>query len=420
MMCWKAINLIKTNDDLREYMQSKYKYIFIDECQDLSKDQYELAKLIAAKCKIFMVGDGLQNIFGFKGGDSRFLLGAYRDFKGMKVIHLPINYRCTEAIVETSNRIARITEEAEDINYMDAIAHRKGGDKPEIVIGSSRIPQILKQQNEITKSWGDIAILARTNAVLLSLKSTLYKHKIPCYFNSNNGIPREIRLMCDYLKLIADPHDDKTFLKVINTPTRYIGKATLKKIEEKARQRNLSLFDAALYAVYPSDRCYGNLIDFIDNIEYIRTYQYKNAATAMRGMIRKMKIAKAIKNQNKGNEDAYLDAMDNIESMIEEAKEYSNILDFAKNYITFINESDEGGVALSTVHKAKGLEWKSVIVAGFNDGLFPHKKNNDIYEETHILYVAATRAKDHLFFVQNSTGEESPFLEVMGDSVENP
>ena len=110
--------------------------------------------------------------------------------------------------------------------------------------------------------------------------------------------------------------------------------------------------------------------------------------------------------------------MDNIEAMIEEAKEYKDIKDFAKNYIEFINATDEGGVTLSTVHKAKGLEWKSVVVAGFNNGLFPHRRNDNVYEEIHILYVAATRAKDYLFFVQNDRDEESPFLEVMSDTVE--
>ena len=419
MMCWKAINILKTDNDLRDYVQSKYDYVFIDECQDLSGDQYELAKIIAAKCNIFMVGDGLQNIYSFKGGDSKYLLRAHKDFDGMKVIHLPINYRCSEKIVETSNRIARITEEAEDENYMDAIAARKGGEIPIVTEGYSTIPTILLQQKELVGDWSNIAVLARTNSVLLSLKSSLYKHKIPCYFNGKDGILREIKLMCDYLKLITDTNDDKAFLKVINTPTRYIGKVTLGKIEEKARKRKLSLFDAAMYAVYPKDRCYSNVADFIEDVEHIRTYKYKNASFALRGLIKKLGISKAVKEMNKGNEDAYLDAMDNINSMIEEAKEYKDIREFAKSYINFINTTDEGGVALSTVHKAKGLEWKSVIVAGFNNGLFPHKRNDDIYEEIHILYVATTRAKDNLFFVQDDRNEESPFLEVMGDTVKN-
>lgn len=418
MMCWKATNLLKTNDDLRDYVQNKYDYIFIDECQDLSGDQYEFVKLMAAKCNIFMVGDGLQNIYSFKGGDSRYLLRSHKDFDNLNVIHLPINYRCSETIVETSNRIARITEEAEDENYMDAIADRKGGVKPVVMTGYKCVPKILMEQKDIVGDWNEIAVLARTNAVLLSLKSSLYKHKIPCYFNGKDGIPREIKLMCEYLKLIVDTGDDKAFLKVINTPLRYIGKVTLNKVEEKARRRKLSLFDAAMYAVYPKDRCYGNMIDFVEGIEHIRDYKYKNAASALRSLIKKMNIAKAIKDQNKGNEDAYLDAMDNIESMVEEAKEYNDIREFAKNYIDFINATDEGGVVLSTVHKAKGLEWKTVVVAGFNDGLFPHKRNDNIYEEIHILYVATTRAKDNLFFVQDGHSEESPFLEVMGDTVE--
>lgn len=418
MMCWKAINLLKTNDDLRDYVQSKYDYVFIDECQDLSGDQYELAKLIAAKCNIFMVGDGLQNIYSFKGGDSKYLLKAHKEFDGMKVIHLPINYRCSEKIIETSNKIARITEEAEDENYMDAIAFRKGGTMPVVTDGYGTVPMILLKQKELVGDWSEIAVLARTNSVLLSLKSSFYKYKIPCYFNGKDGIPREIKLMCEYLKLIADTSDDKAFLKVINNPKRYIGKATLSKIEETARKRKLSLFDATMYAIYPKDRCYNNALDFIEGIEYVRDYKYKNAASALRGLIKELGISKAIKDMNKGNEDAYLDAMDNIESMVEEAKEYKDIREFAKNYIDFINATDEGGVVLSTVHKSKGLEWKSVIIAGFNDGLFPHKRNDNIYEEIHILYVAATRAKDYLFFVQDSRNEESPFLEVMGDTVE--
>lgn len=418
MMVWKATNLLREDDDLREYVQSRYKYILVDECQDLSKDQYELIKIIAAKCKIFMVGDGLQNIYNFRGGDSQFLLKAHNDFEGMKVIHLPINYRCKESIVKTSNRIARITPEADDDNYMDAIAFRKGGEKPTVVMTKdvgNKISQILKENKG--ENWRDMAILGRTNVTLINLKSALYKNRIPCYLNDKFGLPKEIKLLCDYLRLLLDSSDDKSFLKVINTPMRYIGKATIAKIEAVSRKRKLSLFDGAMYAVYPSDRCYDRLVDFVCELEYVRDHKYLNAANALRGLIKKLDINKAIENQYKGNEDAYNDAMDNIEEIIKEASGYKTIQEFAREFLDIMYSNDEDGVSLSTVHKAKGLEWNTVVIAGFNDGMFPHRRSDNIEEEMHILYVALTRAKDKLVMVQDASERESPFLEALGKTV---
>ena len=418
MMCWKAINVLNENLELRDYVQNKYRYILVDESQDLSKDQYELIKIIAAKCKVFMVGDGLQSIYNFRGGTSHFLMRAYKDFEGMQVIHLPINYRCSEAIIETANKIASITPEADDENYVPAIANNKGGVKP-LVIRSydmgARIAEILNK----TKSgdWKDTAILARTNAVLLNLKSSLFKHRIPCYFNEKVGIPKEVKLVCDYLSLIVDGNDDKAFLKVINTPRRYIGKETLGKIEAMARKRKLSLFDAALYAVYPKDRCYDNLITFIEKIEAFRVHKYRNAAFGLKDVVRKFKLSEAIREQYKGDDGAYQDAMDNIDELIKEAECYKTICEYAQNLIDVISANDEDGVALTTVHKAKGLEWDTVIIAGFNNGLFPHKRNDNIDEEIHILYVAATRAKNNLIFLQDQKNADSPFLEVIKDTV---
>ena len=421
MMCWKARRLLKLNPELCEKIQSKYDYVLIDECQDLSKDQYEMIKLVSANAKLFMVGDGLQSIYNFRGSDSQLLLQAHKDIADMRVIHLPINYRCSDAIVKASNKIARITDEADDENYMDAVADNKGGNKPKIVFtgnAGNTVSKYLMDFEQETKDWSNLAILARTNAVLLRLKSALYKNKIPCYLNEKKGIPVELKIVNDYVQLINNPNDDKAFLKTINTPFRYISKAVLAKTEEIAAKRKYSMFDAIMYALGRKDRCYFNALDFIEDVERIRKRRYKNVSDALKDIISRMKIEDAIKKQYEGKTEEYEDAMENLAVLIEDAAEYKNLKEYGEYLSGVINSEDLGGVTLSTIHKAKGLEWDKVIIADFNEGMFPHKKSTNIQEEIHILYVAVTRAKSDLVLVVNNSSPESPFLEAFEDTVE--
>lgn len=416
MMCWKAVNLLRANSKLRDKVQNRFDYVLIDECQDLSKDQYEMIKIISAKCKLFMVGDGLQSIYNFRGSDSQFLLKAHDDIDNMTVLHLPINYRCDESIINTANHIARITDEANDENYMDAIAFNKGGNKPVVQYAINSGKEVCNALRLFEGEWKSKAVLARTNATLLRLKTALFKNKIPCFFNNKFGLPKEVKIFCDYLELILNVNNDEAFSKVINVPFRYISKAVLEKVKEIAAEENCSLFES-ISNITPKEKCYHNVRDFIGSVKYVSTHKYKTVPDMLTDMVNMMQIEDAVRNLYKGDDEAVTDALDNINALIEESKEYTDARTYAENLLEAVKTNDENGVVLSTVHKAKGLEWDSVVIADFNDGMFPHKRSNNIQEELHILYVAITRAKRNLVFVCNDDGIESPFLEAMKDTV---
>ena len=376
-MVYEALDLLRRNEELRNKVQDACSYLFIDEAQDLSRDQYELIKLITAKGRIFMVGDSEQAIYGFKGGMSELFLNAHRDFKDVKVLHLPINYRSSHKIVELGNKIAHTSDEADDINYMDAIPSNKSKcDSPKFHSGKNVTHLVVKQ---ILEEYG----------------------RTP-----------EMKLLCDYLKLIINHNDDAAFMKVYNKPTRYIGNVTVKSITDLATKRGVSLFEAMPYAYFKSQYSRDNATDFYYDIVYLSTHRYRNAAYAMRDLFRRINFEKAIEKMYAGDRNAQEEAMLNLWEFIGDADEYKTIQEYGREVIQCLGLNDDDGVVLSTVHKAKGLEWDSVIITDFNEGMFPHKRSTDANEEVHILYVAATRARKNLSFVSEK-GKESPYLDIV-------
>ena len=415
--CSEALRIVTKDDNAKKSLQESCQYLFIDEAQDLSKDQFELLRVACEKAKIFMVGDGEQSIYEWRGGMSELFLGAHNVFKGAKVLHLPINYRSTTKIVEVGNRIARTSFEADDDNYMDAIAFNQGECESPYIIKANDVQKAvakkIHKEYSCLDNWSDIAVLGRTNKSLTKLKTTLYKQKIPCRFNEQSGLPPEIALFCNYLRLILDSKDDRAFLEVYNKPVRYIGAVTIEAIKQTANSRKTSMLQALLNAPYKSKLIRQGAIKLYDDIIYLSTHKFKNAAYAIKDLFRKIDFKKAIEKMYAGDKKSQVEAIENLKEFVEDASNYKTLKEYANETISALYASDDDGVILSTVHGAKGLEWESVIITDFNDGMFPHYKSENINEEVHILYVAVTRAKKRLCLVSKD-GNESPYEEILG------
>lgn len=415
--CSEALRILKCNPTLREKQQNSCQYLFIDEAQDLSKDQFEFIRIISERAKIFMVGDGEQSIYEWRGGMSELFLNAHKAFKDSKVLHLPINYRSTSAIVEVGNRIARTSFEADDENYMDAIAYNQNiCEEPYVLKATnvqSAVAKKIHKEYGYVNNWNDIAVLGRTNKSLAKLKTTLYKSKIPCRFNDKDGLPSEIELFCNYLKLIINNNDDRAFLEIYNKPIRYIGYVTLDKIKKTATARKISMLKALLYVSYKNRLIKQGAEKLYDDITYLSTHKYRNASYAVKDLFKRINFEKATEKLYAGDKKSQIEAINNLREFVQNASEYKTIREYAEETISAIYSNDDDGIILSTVHGAKGLEWDSVIITDFNDGMFPHYKSQNVNEETHILYVAVTRAKKRLCLV-SETGNESPYEEILG------
>ena len=315
------------------------------------------------------------------------------------------------------NRIARTSFEADDDNYMDAIAFNQDECESPYIIKAKDVQKAvakkIHKEYSCLDNWSDIAVLGRTNKSLTKLKTTLYKQKIPCRFNEQSGLPSEIELFCNYLRLILDNNDDRAFLEIYNKPVRYIGAVTIEAIKQTANLRKISMLQALLHAPYKSKLIRQGAIKLYDDITYLSTHKFKNAAYAIKDLFKKIDFEKAIEKIYAGDKKSQLEAIENLREFVEDASNYKSLREYANETISALYASDDDGVILSTVHGAKGLEWESVIITDFNDGMFPHYKSDNINEEVHILYVAVTRAKKRLCLVSKE-GNESPYEEILG------
>lgn len=418
MLVYKSNELFKDDAEIIDETARQYEFIFIDEAQDLSPDLYQFVKYISKYSKLFLVGDGLQGIYGFKGGRSSYMLNANKEFKDMAVVNLPINYRCTEAIVRAANKVAERADESTDQNYVEAIANSKGGEKPIHYVAASEsdcVVDLIKNYHK-ENEYDEIAVLARTNAVLIALKTKLFKNRIPSYLASkSNADIAEISLVLNYLKLATNHNDNEAFKAIINVPNRYISKKIVDDIALKSKGK--SMFDVAVKMCKTTKSKWAyNLSDFVYIINTISKRKYQNAGEALKELLEMIDFHEYANNLSKDDAVRQEEIIGNINYLVEQASEYKNLKDFTEYIVPAITENDENGVQLMTVHKSKGLEYKNVIVAGFDEGLMPHKKSIDEQEEIHILYVAMTRAENKLALVSGCN--PSCFAEFFGDTVE--
>lgn len=242
------IKLFDENKDVLEYYQDRFKYILIDEYQDTNKAQYLLVKMISAKNKnICVVGDDSQSIYSFRNADYRNILNFEKDYKSCKVIKLEQNYRSTKTILNAANDVIKNNVYKKDKNLW---TENETGEKINYYRGYDEVDEafyLIRKIKELVKngvSYADIAILYRTNAQSRVFEENLLKENIPYrivgsfYFYSR----KEIKDLIAYLRLIHNPDDDISLLRVINTPKRGIGLKSIAKLENISSTYNTSIF----------------------------------------------------------------------------------------------------------------------------------------------------------------------------------
>ncbi len=399
------VNLFKERKDILEYYQDKYRYILIDEYQDTNPVQYKLSVMLSNKYKnIFVVGDMNQSIYAFRQADFRNISNFEKDFKGAKVIKLEHNYRSTNNILSAANEVIKHNTERKDLKLFSdngdgvKIKYMRAYDeKHEIALVIDEIKHLLSEgyKNE------DIAILYRTNAQSRAIEDVFLAKGIPykvfgSYYFYNR---KEIKDLISYLRLIYNPHDEISLRRVINTPKRGIGESAIAAIEERAKQQNISMFDALETR---KELEFKEIIEgLIKRSESLSLTELIDEVLERSGMKKELESSKALEDEIRLEN---LMEVKSITASFEERTGSANLGDFLEevSLIADISNHTEDGdvVTLMTLHSAKGLEFPVVFLVGMEEGLFPHNMSlmeNNLEEERRLCYVGITRAKERLY-----------------------
>lgn len=414
-----TVKLFKEKTEILENYQNKFKYILVDEYQDINFAQYQLVKLLSGKYNnLFVVGDPDQSIYKFRGADLSNILRFEKDFPHSRVIKLEQNYRSTKVILEGA---ANLIKHNRNRKKKELWTDKKGGEKIRCYEAVSALDEavfvsqeIIKLNKEKDKTFKDFAILYRTNAQSRAFEEIFSKQDIP--FRVVGGLRfyerKEIKDILAYLRFIHDQKDGVSFLRIINNAKLGIGKITLSRIEELARKNNLNIYQALKQGLgvikISADRkeAINKFISLID--EFNEKKKEIKGSELLIELIRKINYYEELKKEGEFKAQSKIE---NIKELIlavqefEENNEDKSLTAFLE-YIVLITDIDlykgeEDVVTVMTLHSAKGLEFPVVFITGFEEGIFPHSRSlnsgEELEEERRLCYVGMTRAKERLY-----------------------
>lgn len=414
-----SIKLLQENKEVREKYQDRFDYLLVDEYQDTNHAQYLLTKFLAAKHRnICVVGDADQSIYGWRGADIQNILDFEKDYPDAKVIKLEQNYRSTQIILNAANAVIENNtgrkpknlwtenKSGADIIYFQAVDER---DEARFVI-----EQLQNLQRTENKKLGDMAILYRTNTQSRIFEEMLIKSGIS--YNMVGGLKfyerKEIKDIIAYLRVIFNPADSLSLLRIINVPKRGIGDASLAKIQAYAAGNNVSLFEAVSNAA-AIDGLSSRFVSKLDDLAGI-IFELMNLANEapvedlIDRVLRDTGYLEELENERTPQAQSRIDNLHELISVAQEfaASEEENNLENFLAHVALVSDIDdtelgEDAITLMTLHSSKGLEFPVVFLVGMEEGLFPHARTlmdeTEIEEERRLCYVGITRAKEKLF-----------------------
>ncbi len=418
----KTVFLLERNPNILESWQERFKHILIDEYQDTNHAQYCFVNQLADKYKqITVVGDPDQSIYAWRGADIRNILDFEKDYENCKVIKLEQNYRSTANILEASNALIEFNTARKPKALW---TEKKSGDKISIYQAVDEKDEAEFVVREITtriksgKTLADCVVFYRLHAQSRIIEEVLRRHKIP--YKIVGGIRfydrREIKDLIAYLRVIAFPHDDLSYKRIVNVPNRGIGKKTVETIEAFQRERGLG-WDEALKRLGEIEgigaKAKEGLNQFFRMIQSLRAEKNKRSVSELleevlkqSGYLKELELERTLESKVR---------IDNIQEF------FSAVQDFEEGYdtqealletfiesITLTSNLDDwdGGsnsLTLMTLHTAKGLEFPVVFMVGMEEEIFPHVNSfgggtEELEEERRLCYVGMTRAKEKLYF----------------------
>ena len=431
----KTVELFETVEQVRDFYSRKFRYVMVDEYQDTNRPQYLLIRRLAqAHRNLGVVGDPDQSIYKWRGADLKNILDFESDFPEAKIVRLEQNYRSTQVILDAATAVIRQNTNRKDKRLW---TDRQGGSKIVYFRGNDELEEadfitrsIKARRQEDVRSL--MAVLYRTNAQSRAIEDSLMREAIP--YKIIGGVRfyerKEIKDALAFLKLIINPHDDVSLRRVINVPARGIGKGvmdSLQGVDPEAVVEDAppllaaglqdvssarSLWAKAMYVIDESKlapRATASLRVFRDMILSLAAAGRQDTVSILIGkMLDQTGYLNALREEN--SEEAN-DRIENLMELVSAARDYESHDPEASvggfvDRLSLLSETDEESgnrearVCLMTMHAAKGLEFPLVIIAGMEEGLFPHSRSGEdeaeIEEERRLCYVGLTRAEERL------------------------
>lgn len=449
-----AVSLLSENEEIRKRYQRRFKYILVDEYQDTNGAQYQLTTLLAGGCRnLCVVGDADQSIYGWRGADITNILNFEKDYPDARIILLEQNYRSTKNILAAANAV------------IENNCHRKKkrlwtdnaqGDKITTYLASDErdeaqfIADSIRKRHDIYKTpYGDMAVLYRTNAQSRVLEDIFMRMGLP--YTMVGGLRfydrMEIKDIVAYLRVMFNPMDTVSLMRIVNVPKRGIGAASVDKLMVYAVENDLSLFEVIaneelLEAVpgltarsrNPLKQFALLLFELMERMEKLAVSDLIDAVIEKTGYIEALKNDKGEKKIENESRIENLRELVGVAKDFEKEEEEPNLENFLSRMalLSDIDDSEleEERVTMMTLHSAKGLEFPVVFMAGMEEGLFPHARTlmepEEMEEERRTCYVGITRARQKLYMTyagmrtiygRTNMYEPSRFLEEIPDEL---
>ena len=418
--------LLKSSEAIRAKWQSKIRYLLVDEYQDTNTSQYELVKLLVGeRARFTVVGDDDQSIYSWRGAKPQNLHLLQQDFPRLNVIKLQQNYRSSGRILHCANILIQNNPHLFDKTLFSELQYGEPlkviEAKNEEHEGERVVAELLAHKFMNRTQFKDYAILYRGNHQSRIFEKLLMSNRIP--YKISGGMSffgrAEVKDIMAYLRLLVNQDDDNALLRIINTPGRGIGRATLEKLGNFANSLGVSMFEAAthpnLNSVLP-DKAFHSVSTFARwVVELSDNAERGNTADAVRTMIRTMGYEEWLYETSASPKAAEM-AMANVSTLFGWVNDMleGNDLDQPMSLTEVVNrlilrdmmergeDNGEGDqVQLMTLHASKGLEFPIVFLVGMEEGLLPHQSSIDednVEEERRLAYVGITRAQRELIF----------------------
>ncbi len=419
-MLIKTYYLLKNNKPALDRIRNAYKYILVDEFQDINKVQFEVLKLIANPINnIFVVGDEDQSIYGFRGSRPDFLLQFESYFENTKKVLLDINYRSKNEIVDVANRLIEKNENRYEkvimcdqgkgatVNYVSP----EDSEEEATFIAKDILEEMKKEYTEYT----DFAVIYRTNIQSRALVDIFMDMRIPFVVKDSvitiydHWASQDILA---YLRIALNAKSNKDWVRIINKPFRYISKDNVNLVKEESDFINALINKCDLHP-----KQIKTINDLEIDLSYLKTLNPKNAISYIRSSLDYDRYILDYCSNRKIKTNGLIEILNELESSAMNFKtiqEYMEHIERVKSeLIENKNNKNSDGVIFTTMHSAKGLEFKNVYIIGANEGTIPHEKSYDIgddekkteqiEEERRLMYVAITRAEESLYISSPSS-----------------